>query len=132
MPRAPRYLFAYGTLMVPEVVWRLLGHPLDSERAEVRGFKRFRVKDAVYPGVVASEPSDSVSGMLLSGLSESDWETLDRYEGSEYDRVSTRAILKGHQIDTEIYLFNQSDRITDEPWDDSKVLEQLKDLGLED
>lgn len=131
MPDTPDKLFVYGTLMVPEVVLRLLGHPLEMHTAQVKGYVRFRVKNAVYPGVVRSDPDAIVPGMLLSGLSASDWQILDDYEGSEYERISI--MLDGDAgICAQIYLFKDPALLSEEPWDDRNVLSQLKELGLSD
>jgi gamma-glutamylcyclotransferase (GGCT)/AIG2-like uncharacterized protein YtfP len=53
------HLFTYGTLMFPEV-WRVVvGKDFESTPAQLPGYQIFRVRDAVYPGIIATEPSGS-------------------------------------------------------------------------
>lgn len=131
MSEKTRYLFVYGTLMVPEVVRRLLGHELEMRSAKLPGYQRFRVADAVYPGIIEGREEDSVSGQLLSGMSTKGWDTLDIYEGDEYTRRAVEVIdASGAKMIAQAYVFKDARFLTDEPWDDSEVLNQLKDLGL--
>lgn len=64
--------------------------------AVLHGYRRCRVRDEDYPGIVAAtETGDadsvghrhtSVLGTLVSGLTDSDIRLLDDYEGNEYAR----------------------------------------------
>ena len=126
------FLFVYGTLMVPEVVRRLLGHELHMRPARLGGFSRFRVKEAVYPGIIVGAADDFVDGQLLSGMTQADWETLDRYEGNEYARRSVQVLgVDGEELLADAYVFKHPGFLTDEPWDDSDVLNKLRALGLQ-
>jgi gamma-glutamylcyclotransferase (GGCT)/AIG2-like uncharacterized protein YtfP len=79
-------LFAYGTLMWPEVLESVTGERPGGRKAVLRGYRRLRVKGETYPVVVESE-EDVVEGILYRGLSAAAFELLDRFEGAEYDRV---------------------------------------------
>lgn len=75
-------LFAYGTLMFPEVREALLGTALDSEQVVLRGFARYTVRHpgwAPFPAIVA-EPGAAVSGLLVFDLDAVAMATLDRFE----------------------------------------------------
>jgi hypothetical protein len=60
------HLFTYGTLMFPEVWQAVVGKEFQTLPAQLPNFQIFRVKDAVYPGIIAAiypgiiaEPSGS-------------------------------------------------------------------------
>jgi gamma-glutamylcyclotransferase (GGCT)/AIG2-like uncharacterized protein YtfP len=79
-------LFAYGTLMWPEVLEAVIGRSLRGTPAMVRGFLRLRVKGRFYPALVDAHFHDAVEGILYRGLTEEEFRHLDRFEGEEYDR----------------------------------------------
>ena len=53
------HLFTYGTLMFPEVWQAVVGKDFETTPAQLPGYQIFRVRDAVYPGIIATEPSGS-------------------------------------------------------------------------
>ncbi|KUM66437.1 hypothetical protein ACN42_g635 [Penicillium freii] len=104
-------LFFYGTLMVPQILHKVIhgqANPEPWQKAMLRfqpailhGYRRHRVQNADYPGIVAvpeptsetertSDPKTnaavSVIGTLVSGLTDGDVYRLDRFEGSEYEK----------------------------------------------
>ncbi|HSR88284.1 MAG TPA: gamma-glutamylcyclotransferase family protein [Pontiella sp.] len=79
-------LFAYGTLMWPEVLEAVINRPLIGTPASLRGFLRIRVKGACYPALIESRSRDVVEGMLYRDLTEEEFRHLDRFEGDEYER----------------------------------------------
>ncbi|CAI7651924.1 unnamed protein product [Penicillium glandicola] len=113
-------LFFYGTLMVPQILHKVIhgqANPEPWQKAMLRfqpailhGYRRHRVQDADYPGIVAvpetpqteTEESSgpktgagtSVIGTLVSGLTDGDVHRLDRFEGSDYEkkRVTVRTL----------------------------------------
>ncbi|OQE35489.1 hypothetical protein PENCOP_c013G03087 [Penicillium coprophilum] len=105
-------LFFYGTLMAPQILHKVIhgqANPepwqkamLQFQPAILHGYRRHRVQDADYPGIVAVlEPQNnsgnagtSVMGTLVSGLTDGDIHRLDRFEGSEYEkkRVNVRTL----------------------------------------
>ncbi|MDF7799646.1 gamma-glutamylcyclotransferase [Pontiellaceae bacterium B1224] len=79
-------LFAYGTLMWPDVLEAVMGRRLNGEKATLSGYTRRRVKGQHYPAVFqASE--ESVEGILYTGLTGKEFQCLDAFEGVEYERV---------------------------------------------
>ncbi len=73
-------LFVYGTLMDPERVRGLLGHPLDGEAATLAGYRRATLARLPYPFAVP-QAGEAIDGVLLRRLSAEDVARLDRYEG---------------------------------------------------
>jgi len=81
-------LFAYGTLMFPEV-WHLvtLGAPFSAEPGSLQRYRIRRVKGASFPGIFYTGDSyDSVGGIVLKGVSAGTLRRLDAYEDSFYER----------------------------------------------
>ncbi len=79
-------LFAYGTLMWPEVLESVAGRRMAGTRVVLEGYTRLRVKGQHYPVVVPSD-GDSVEGTLYTGLTPAEFQCLDRFEGVEYERI---------------------------------------------
>jgi hypothetical protein len=118
----PKTKIHSGTLMVPQILHRVIHGQADPEPwqkamlrfqpAILHGYRRHRVQNADYPGIVvvpetqtqtensAPKPSagTSVIGTLVSGLTDGDVYRLDRFEGSEYEkrRVTVRALQEKH------------------------------------
>ncbi|EST08705.1 AIG2-like protein [Kalmanozyma brasiliensis GHG001] len=88
-----RSLFFYGTLVHPKILSRVIGNDgshLKVQNAVLDGARLYHVKNAEYPGLL-KEPSTSssvkaVKGTLVSGLTLSDVQRLDAFEGDEYTR----------------------------------------------
>jgi gamma-glutamylcyclotransferase (GGCT)/AIG2-like uncharacterized protein YtfP len=79
-------LFAYGTLMWPEVLEAVTGRRMTGEKMTLSGYKRLRVKGERYP-VVIDSARDSVEGVFYRNLSTREFQCLDRFEGEQYDRI---------------------------------------------
>ncbi|GHJ85264.1 hypothetical protein NliqN6_1666 [Naganishia liquefaciens] len=94
--------FFFGTLMVPQILTRVLGHKghaLKFRDAILPGYVRHCVKGADYPGILPveaskrllgrelSEEESSVRGTYVSGLTQTDVRALDVFEGDEYTRT---------------------------------------------
>ncbi|KAK9688268.1 hypothetical protein K7432_014463 [Basidiobolus ranarum] len=89
--------FFYGTLMSPEVIFRVISNLHSSTElsklkftpAILKGYKRRQVVGAKYPAIFQST-HDLVEGMVVSGFSEDDKRLLDVYEGDQYSRHSVQ------------------------------------------
>ncbi|KAI0065101.1 hypothetical protein BV25DRAFT_1822215 [Artomyces pyxidatus] len=94
--------FFYGTLMHPKILQRVIGNNgnhLEICPAVLMGYTRHHVKWADYPAILPYEKSkhlfkhdlsaeeNSVRGTLVIGLTQSDIEFLDVFEGDEYSRT---------------------------------------------
>lgn len=84
--RQPRRLFAYGTLMFPEVLRAVCGVDLPATPAVLHGYARRPVRGHGFPAIVA-EPGASTDGMLIENLSAALWRRLDEFESDFYDRL---------------------------------------------
>lgn len=62
-------LFAYGSLMIPDIFSRVTQEVRPAVAATLHGWKRCQVADQPYPAIVRA-PEVSVTGVLWMGLSE--------------------------------------------------------------
>ncbi|EOD51209.1 putative disease resistance protein [Neofusicoccum parvum UCRNP2] len=114
-----RTAFFYGTLMVPQVMYRVIYNSSDpqpwqktlttAKPAFLPGYQRRKVRQADYPGIIpvatdSSSPSSSVRGTLVTGLTEGDIFRLDTFEGDEYERrrVPVRVVTAGRVDATDV------------------------------
>ncbi|MFW5845176.1 MAG: gamma-glutamylcyclotransferase family protein, partial [Planctomycetota bacterium] len=81
-------LFAYGTLMFPEVFARVAGPPvLASSPCVLLGWRRHALRDATYPALVPC-PGKRVQGVCYVEPATGQLQRLDAFEGDEYERVT--------------------------------------------
>lgn len=80
-----RHLFAYGSLMHPEVFRAVVGGSNRSVTAWLEGFRRSRLRNRSYPGI-RPDPEHGVDGRLYYDLDPADWTRLDHFEGALYRR----------------------------------------------
>lgn len=117
-------LFAYGTLMWPEVFEAVTGRALVGTPSVLRGFLRMRVKNESYPVLIASQPQDVVEGILYRDLTEVEFRCLDRFEGEEYERREVCI----DAVPAQVYALSPAWRhiVSAQPWTpDQMHMEQL-------
>lgn len=112
-------LFTYGTLMFPEVWDRIALGKFPSQAASLPGFAIYRIRDAVFPGIVRSNPDDQVNGRIFFDLDDEAMFELDAYESDLYDRIPVIAITEEGPVECSAYVIPESRRValTDETWD---------------
>ena len=118
-----RNLFTYGTLMFPQV-WERIGiGDFTSTPATLPGFAIYRVRDAVFPGIVRASTKDCVKGVMYLGLDEETLFEIDTYESGLYEREEVTATLaNGEVVQCSAYVIPNSrcQALTDEPWDSAR------------
>jgi gamma-glutamylcyclotransferase (GGCT)/AIG2-like uncharacterized protein YtfP len=113
------HIFTYGTLMFPEVWRAVAGLDFPSVAGAVSGFAAYRVRDAVFPGIVATDDREAVRGVLYFDVSETAVARLDRFEDNFYVRQTlTIACDDGIQRQADAYVvpIDRRDVLTDESW----------------
>ena len=119
-------LFAYGTLMFPEV-WERIGiEEFKSTPAILPGFAIYRVHDAVFPGIVRASEENCVKGVMYLDLDEETLFEIDTYESGLYKREEVTATLdNGEVVQCSAYVIPDSRRqaLTEEPWDAAQFQE---------
>jgi gamma-glutamylcyclotransferase (GGCT)/AIG2-like uncharacterized protein YtfP len=82
-PDLPADLFAYGTLRFSEVLEALLGRVPEHAPAIAPGWRIAALDGRVYPVLVPGE--GAAGGVLISGLTASEWRVIDAYEDDFYE-----------------------------------------------
>ncbi|WP_081748679.1 gamma-glutamylcyclotransferase family protein [Nocardiopsis sp. CNT312] len=113
LPRVPAELFVYGSLTVHEVLRSILRREPGTRPGSARGWRVAAVRDRVYPALVAGEKT--VHGLVLTDLSPTEWDLLDRFEAPAYDLVEIR-LTDGSTAWTYVW-GGTPDRISDDDWD---------------
>lgn len=112
-------VFAYGTLIFPEVLAAVAGRAHAAEPASLAGFARICVRGAVYPAAI-EDATGTVAGVLYRGVDPLGVERLDRFEGGLYDRVRVTVSLgDGGRTEAFAYVVPASrfDRLERRPWE---------------
>jgi gamma-glutamylcyclotransferase (GGCT)/AIG2-like uncharacterized protein YtfP len=114
------HLFAYGTLIFPELMERVTGRTFRRQTAVLRGYARFRLKDASSPALVPF-PDTETDGVVYFDLDADTARRVDRFEGDAYRRVQANVETEGGEwVEAETYVLRAGarKRLTAEPWDD--------------
>ncbi len=136
------HLFTYGTLMFPEIWQAVVGKDFKTTPAHLPSHEIYRVRNAVYPGIIAapnhspsengplgehsgSRPStldsrlSSVPGLLYLNLDEAALHRLDQFEDDFYQRQTiTVTCGDGRELEAQAYVVPPKSRhlLTDEIW----------------
>lgn len=79
-------LFVYGSLMFPYNLLRIIGRIPLTQGGAIYGYKRLEIKNDLYPTIVKAEKLSLVTGKLIYGLTKSEAEKIEDYEGELYER----------------------------------------------
>ena len=112
-------LFAYGTLLVPEIWFAVTGRECRSEEAVLPGYDIRRVRDGDFPGIIHSEDAPGVPGRVFFDLDYEIITRLDAYEDSFYERIVVPTQdHSGQLLPSQAYVIPESHRavLSDEPW----------------
>ena len=102
------HLFAYGSLMFPEVWERIVSERCDSAPATLEGYSRRTIVGEPYPGIVAAE-TERVAGVVYFDLSPEAMARLDAFEGEWYRRATETLILEdGTTVKAEVYVIRDA------------------------
>lgn len=112
-------LFAYGTLMLPEVMIAVCGSCFPSQKAVLKGYARYMTRNEVFPTMVM-EKGACTEGLLYRGLDSKSIDLLDAFEGALYFRKEVDVTLAdGSTVRCHAYVIkgNCRSRLSDRPWD---------------
>lgn len=85
------HLFTYGTLMIPSMMHAVTGRHFAFREATARGYARFRIRGATYPGLVA-RPGAATDGVLYLDVDAPSLARLDAFEGALYRRTRLNVV----------------------------------------
>lgn len=108
--------------MLPEVMEIVAGRRFASRPAELRGWRRRRLRGAVYPAVVPA-PGEATAGVLFEGLDARALARLDRFEDEPYERRRLRVTLEGGaERGAFVYVLRPERHalLADEPWEEAE------------
>src|SRR5262245_7057245 len=120
------HVFTYGTLMFPEVRQSVVGRSFVTVSGEAPGFRIFRVRDAVFPGISEASQADSVPGVVYLDVDPESTARLDRFEDDFYERRAIPVDCNdGRRRMAEAYVVPDANRnvLTCEPWTRESFLE---------
>jgi gamma-glutamylcyclotransferase (GGCT)/AIG2-like uncharacterized protein YtfP len=112
-------VFAYGTLMFPEVWQAVVGRPFAAVGGHVSGFAIYRVRDAVFPGILAATTAGAVQGVVYLDVDDQAVGRLDQFEDDFYERrLVTVACDDGMPRQAEAYVVPDERRgiLTNDVW----------------
>jgi gamma-glutamylcyclotransferase (GGCT)/AIG2-like uncharacterized protein YtfP len=121
MSAGPARLFAYGTLMLPEVMEIVAGCRGAAQPALLLGHRRRLLRGAVYP-VLLPAAAESVAGVLWEGLDAGALARIDRFEDAIYERTLRRvALAGGEEREAFVYLLSPAHHAlaSAEEWDEA-------------
>jgi gamma-glutamylcyclotransferase (GGCT)/AIG2-like uncharacterized protein YtfP len=124
------HVFTYGSLMYPAVWERVVSGEYRGEGGALRGYARRRIDGEIYPALVRAAPGDVVEGVLYPDVSAADLAALDHFEGEgeAYRRIEVRvARADGEVVPAWTYLYLDSGRVEDTPWDPARF--EAEDLA---
>jgi gamma-glutamylcyclotransferase (GGCT)/AIG2-like uncharacterized protein YtfP len=113
------HVFTYGSLMFPEVWSVVVGREFKTVAGTAAAYSIFRVRDAVFPGIMAAGAECVVSGLVYLDVDMESIARLDRFEDDFYDRLDmTVDCGDGKQLKAGAYVVpaKNGHLMTSEPW----------------
>ena len=115
-------LFVYGSLQYEPVWSRLIQQPYAQYPALLKGYRRLKVREEDYPGLIPAQDQDQVTGHVRLQLTPHDLQRLDQFEGEYYARFPVtvqRLDAPTIWLPAEVYVFKPDHwhRLSDHPWD---------------
>jgi len=99
-------LFFFGSLMDLELLVLVAGRPVDrlsTAAAVLHGFERRRAVGESFP-LIVPHPGGRVDGMLVEGLTETDIDRIQFFEGSDYALHPFAVECAAERIDVHVFL----------------------------
>ena len=122
-----RNIFVYGTLMYDEIWGIIIQGKHKKTAAQLNGYKRLKIKNEEYPGVIKGE--GMVSGYVRFDLDETSVARLDDFEADVYERVEECVQDEnGQDIEVDVYRIRDQDKaiLEEHDWD----LSNFENAGL--
>jgi len=121
------HVFTYGTLMF-EPVWKaVVGRTFGTAAGKIEGFAIYRVRDQVFPGIVATPtPLDDVPGLVYLDVDDEAVARLDEFEDDFYERRTVSVVCDdGQRRVAQAYVVSEERRhvLSDEGWTTREFLD---------
>lgn len=108
-------LFAYGSLMFPEVFKAVTGRLAGQKKARLSDWRRVTIRGETYPGALPA-PGHQIEGILWCDLGEEEFRRLDEFETADYRRVPVEVYASGAVVPAQVYEWIDQSRIGNEDW----------------
>ncbi len=110
-------VFTYGTLQVPAVMTAVTGNSFPFVDAVLHGFRRFKIRNRVYPAIVPDE-SASTRGILYTNIDTASLVLLDEFEDILYTRQTVSVNLSASITTAYAYVLADTykDRLSGQEW----------------
>lgn len=120
----PDALFAYGTLLFPEVFEAVTGRRGRCAEAVLAGWAALRVRGEVYPGLRRAVGART-PGRVYFDVDLEAWARLDAFEGGLYELAAVEVACRDHLFPAGVYAVAESQlgRLSAEPWDAPRFLD---------
>ena len=103
-------LFAYGTLMFPDVWARAAREECVSRKAVLHGYEARRLSGVSFPGLIEA-PDVRTPGLVYMDVSPEAMVRLDAYEDDFYVRIPVTVELEdGEALEAQVYLISPEHR----------------------
>ena len=79
-------LFAYGTLIYPQIWQQVVGRDFRRLPGVLTGFEVYRAKGELFPVMIAGDSAAEVRGIVYCGLDAPSVARIDQYESGFYER----------------------------------------------
>ena len=112
------HVFTYGSLMIVSVMEAVTGRRFAARQALLRGYARFRLQGATYPGLIPRADA-TTNGVLYRDVDPLSMARLDAFEGAFYDRVRVEVEEEtGERLEAEVYVVAppHRHRLSPEAW----------------
>jgi gamma-glutamylcyclotransferase (GGCT)/AIG2-like uncharacterized protein YtfP len=113
------HVFTYGSLMFPEVWSTVVGREFDTIEGTAAGYAIYRVRDAVFPAIIAASDGSTVRGLVYLDVDADSIARLDRFEDEFYERLEvTISCADGQERRASAYVVPPKNVhvVTAEPW----------------
>ena len=127
-------IFAYGTLMIPAVMYAATARHFRFKKAMLKGYARFRVKGESYPGII-SQTDAITKGIIYLNVDKQSLERLDAFEGELYQRTAVRVETKEAEIlnaQTYVVKSEYRDVLSSKGWDVREFIQKHLETFLTD
>jgi gamma-glutamylcyclotransferase (GGCT)/AIG2-like uncharacterized protein YtfP len=105
------HLFAYGTLIFPEIWQRVVVREFEKKPATLKGFVAYRIIGDLFPVLIPGSASNETAGIVYFDLDEQTIEQLDAHESTLYEREEVTAVLDdGRAVRCQAYILAARNR----------------------
>ena len=109
--------FAYGSLIFPEIMYRVTGCQPKVKDAVLKNYSRYIVENACYPGIT-KKAYGHVRGKLYLEVNQAAFKALDNFEGKFYERREVEIVTEHKILKAQTFVITSEyiDRLSSRPW----------------